>query len=44
MYAHLVELLWPMTWSKASLIWNNIPWGGGVDLDHVVELVWDAQG
>ena len=26
MYSHLVELLWLMTWSKASLRWNNIPW------------------
>ena len=26
MYSHLVELLWPMTWGKASLRWNNIPW------------------
>ena len=31
MYSHLVELLWLMTWSKASLRWNNIPW--------VVELI-----
>ena len=26
MYSHLVELLWLMNWSKASLRWNNIPW------------------
>ena len=45
MYSHLVELLCPMIWSKASLRWNNIyTLGDGVDLDPVVELVWVAQG
>ena len=32
-----------MTWSKASLRWNNIPWVV-VLIDHVVELMWVAQG
>ena len=26
MYSHLIEVLWLVSWSKASLRWNNIPW------------------
>ena len=26
MYSHIVELLGPLSWGKASLRWNDIPW------------------
>jgi hypothetical protein len=43
MWSHLVELLVPMTWSKASWRCENIPWAC-CWLVHVIELMVNARG
>ena len=43
MYSHLVELLWLMSLSKASLRCENLHWDFGGDVHHVVEVEVDAH-